>query len=153
MLGSSIKLRRKPAAPKAKMTVQNEKIDGEEDIGEIEDESERSDDEDEEPPGYNLEILSPKDVEWANKGRCIALNMNRFESDGIGKAFISGRGRPDNLGGFLIMTRGIDVETSDVYHDWADNRYGLEEQDKDFCFTRPWIPGVMRTNRNSWRRG
>ena len=66
--------------------------------------------------------------------------MNRFETDGIGIAFGSGHGRPDDLGGFLITTRGIDVETSDVYHDWADNRYGLDEPDKDFCFTRPVDP-------------
>ncbi|KAF3035100.1 hypothetical protein E8E12_003677 [Didymella heteroderae] len=81
----------------------------EESLGSGEDEDEYSDLEDDRTPGYSPGVLTPGDTEWIGMCRCLALNMDRFETDGAGRAFISGHGTPDGLGYFMVRQGGTDL--------------------------------------------
>ena len=80
--------------------------DDEENIESTDHEDDYSDFEDDCSSGYNPSSLSPKSVEWIDVCRCLALNMDLFETDRVGKAFISGHGSPDGLGYFIVHQRG-----------------------------------------------
>lgn len=80
--------------------------DGEESLGTCEDEDDGLDPDDDSTSGYNPDTLPPKNVEWITVCRCLALDMRRFETDGVGKAFVSGHGSPDGMGYFNVHERG-----------------------------------------------
>jgi hypothetical protein len=80
--------------------------DDEESIGSDDDEDESSESEDDRTAGYNPDVLSQESVGWVGECRCLALNMDRYEIDGVGRAFVSGHGSPDGLGYFNVHQRG-----------------------------------------------
>ncbi|KAF3051320.1 hypothetical protein E8E11_006353 [Didymella keratinophila] len=82
--------------------------DDEESIESTDHEDDDSDSEDDRTSGYSPDVLSPESTEWIGICRCLALNMNRFETDGVGKSFTSGHGSPDGLGYFMVHQRGTD---------------------------------------------
>lgn len=72
----------------------------------IEDTSDVSGDDDGYIVNYDPMILSPTQVSWISACKCLALNMEQFATDGVGKAFVSGYGSPDGLGYFNVHERG-----------------------------------------------
>lgn len=102
---------RRRAAYSGASTAENEQTDAddhddEESIASTNSEADNSDSEREGTSGYNIDVLPPEKAEWVCMCRCLALNMDRFETDGVGMAFISGHGSPDGLGYFTVLQRG-----------------------------------------------
>jgi hypothetical protein len=59
----------------------------------------------EEAQSYDPDKLQAEEIRWLNRCRALSFNPN---ASGITKAFISGRGRYDDYGGFRVVTTGRD---------------------------------------------
>ncbi|KAF2702894.1 hypothetical protein K504DRAFT_463925 [Pleomassaria siparia CBS 279.74] len=68
----------------------------------------------EETRSYDPIVLSPKDLTWLDRCRCLAFNA---AATGVTKAFISGRGRYSDYGSFDVRQPGRDPnDTGEDYH-------------------------------------
>jgi hypothetical protein len=86
--------------------VSTDNYDDEETIESTDHKDDYSDSEADRTSGYSPDVLLPGSTDWIGLCRCLALNMDQFETDGAGKAFISGHGSPDGLGYFIVHQRG-----------------------------------------------
>jgi len=111
MLRSRIEFtKRRNNAPKHKadhkVRADADNHDDEESIESTDHEDDDYDSEDDRTSGYSPDVLSRESTEWIGVCRCLALNMDRLETDGVGKTFISGHGSPDGLGYFMVHQGG-----------------------------------------------